>query len=855
MLEQLKRSTGATTEEAVSFLDELVSSQVLVSELEPAITGEEFLPQLVSKLERLSLKIADIKVLADMINLLKGVDKMLAEMDKRGVNEISTYKSIVEILKTVDVPFEEGKLFQVDLVTGAETVGPPALIQQQLIEAVEVCNMLWEEPVNGWLSTFKKRFSDRYGSCEKPLLEVMDPECGIGFGNYEIQDNASDIEGVFIPTDSEGQQIHWTNHSRYLFDKIREAAENKVQHINLDVEELQKLTTKTKRQLPPSLSIIFRYFSDVDGNRRILFESCSGASAISLMARFAHADPAIGDLCSEIAENEQQINKDIHFAEIVHLPERRTGNILLHPCFREYEIPYLAQSSVVKENQYLPENLLVGIKGDNIFLRDKILGHEIIPRLSSAHNFSFRTLPAYHFLGRLQNQSLSSVFSFSWGAVDGLFQFYPRVLFKNTILSLATWKLTQKDLLILLEADECDLSEKMQTFLSKWNLPKAFYLSDGDNELLVYSDNMLSVLSFLEVIKRRTAITLKEFPCINNDIFTIGACDFSNQFIAPVIRHTPTYETSKPKDPLWISNEKIERRFVPGSEWIYVKIYCGIQQANLLITSVIQSIVSECRSSGLADKWFYIRYTDPEFHIRLRLHTSDKKNIPRIISLVHERLLPHVDDRGIWRLQLDTYEREIERYGSNTIEISEDFFCVDSDAVSGFLQQTHSAANSNTRTLWLLKAIDNVLTAYQVSLKGKLKFMEQLRNGFAKELNASKFTNTQIDIRFRKIKTSVEKLLSGDTGILGDPLACMLEQRQSAINVQAIQVAEIHKMGKLTVTLDSLLSGFIHMTCNRIFTTHARRQEFIIYDFLYRFYKSRLAISGNNYFREVEKVN
>jgi thiopeptide-type bacteriocin biosynthesis protein len=853
LLEQIELLTGAAKEEAQFFLDEMVNSQVLVNELEPALSGEEFLPQLLAKLDRLVLKTTDSDAATGIVKLLKETDDLLRELDESGVNEVSSYKSIVEKLKAVNIPFEEGKLFQVDQVTGAEAAGPPASVQQQLIEAMEVCDIFLGENANTALSVFRKKFTDRYDSAEKPLLEVMDPECGIGFGNYEVQDNAGDLDGIFFPADPGSRQINWTTRSKYLFDKVLEAKENKAQQITLIAEELQKLATESKHQLPPSLSVMFRYFKDAGGNTKTYFETCTGPSSVSLMARFAHADPAIKSLCKEIAGTEQQKNSDIRFAEIVHLPERRTGNILLHPVFRDYEIPYLAHSSVEKKNQLLPENILVSVKGDRVVLRDSISGCEIIPRLSSAHNFGLRTLPAYHFLGSVQSQSLSAVFSFTWGALDGMFPFYPRVVFKDIILSPATWKLTHSDLQILIDADEHDLPEKMQAFLEKWNLPNAFFLSDGDNELLVYSNNILNVLSFLDIIKKRASITLKEFPCISNDTFTEGAGDFTKQYMAPVIKHDPTYAVSRQKDPLWVSDENMGRRFTPGSEWIYVKLYCGMQQADLFLITVIQNIVSECRTKGLIDKWFFIRYSDPGFHIRVRLHTSAKENIPTILSLLHKMLHPYINDFHIWKMQFDTYEREIERYGSNTIEIAENLFCIDSDAISAFLQQTHPAADSATRTLWLLKTIDDTLTAYQVSLHAKYKFMEQLRNSFAKELNAGKNTNAQIDARFRKIKTAMEKLLAGDTSMLENPVAHILEERNAALMIQAKQVADIHRRGRLTVTLDSLLSGLIHMTCNRLFATHARRQEFIMYDFLHRYYKSRLAIQGQNNLHKVDK--
>lgn len=65
----------------------------------------------------------------------------------------------------------------------------------------------------------------------------------------------------------------------------------------------------------------------------------------------------------------------------------------------------------------------------------------------------------------------------------------------------------------------------------------------------------------------------------------------------------------------------MRRKFIPGSEWVYCKIYAGEHQIDTLLGTVVYDLVGGLKSEGRIDKWFFIRYRDESgFHLRLRLH-------------------------------------------------------------------------------------------------------------------------------------------------------------------------------------------------------------------------------------------
>tara|TARA_R100000789_G_scaffold100433_1_gene110619 strand:- start:1972 stop:2247 length:276 start_codon:yes stop_codon:yes gene_type:complete len=65
--------------------------------------------------------------------------------------------------------------------------------------------------------------------------------------------------------------------------------------------------------------------------------------------------------------------------------------------------------------------------------------------------------------------------------------------------------------------------------------------------------------------------------------------------------------------------ERVIRNFALGSEWLFYKIYVGPKTGDALLTQAVKPLVYKLVSDSLVEKWFFIRYTDPNFHIRLRL--------------------------------------------------------------------------------------------------------------------------------------------------------------------------------------------------------------------------------------------
>src|SRR5207302_153062 len=114
------------------------------------------------------------------------------------------------------------------------------------------------------------------------------------------------------------------------------------------------------------------------------------------------------------------------YAEVVHLPEGRTGNVLSRPVLRTFEIPFSGMSGAPFDRQILLDDLLVRVVGQQVVLRSRRLNRIVRPRMSTAHNHVRSALAPYRFLVSLAYTDVMATARWSWGPLEAA-PFLPRV--------------------------------------------------------------------------------------------------------------------------------------------------------------------------------------------------------------------------------------------------------------------------------------------------------------------------------------------------------------------------------------------------------------------------------------------
>lgn len=286
----------------------------------------------------------------------------------------------------------------------------------------------------------------------------------------------------------------------------------------------------------------------------------------------------------------------------------------------------------------------------------------------------------------------------------------------------------------------------------------------------------------------------------------------------------------------------IQRNFIPGSEWLYFKLYTGHKSADRLLTEVIRPLVSDLLSDGSVGDFFFIRYSDPKPHVRLRLRIPTPEHYGRVFQAVSAAFGSCIENGLLTDVVCDTYRRELERYGTRTMELSESLFGIDSRAMLDLLPLLSEAADpEHSRWLLSLNLLDDLLGAFGCDIEAKSALLESVSRGFRREFGCDKQPySKQLDNKYRDKRVWIDATL-GNSPEMAAPYTKALTARREEMMLIADQIRSMGHDERIEVPLDSLLGSYMHMTMNRLFRSKNRQFELVIYHFMDKYYRSALA--------------
>ncbi|RYF13304.1 MAG: hypothetical protein EOO42_18960, partial [Flavobacteriales bacterium] len=352
---------GIPQTHAIQYTDDLIKCQMLVNNLEANVTGVDYMDYLVKELDQTDTN-AEHLLLEKVVNAIK----------RDQTKGIKLFSEVKAILSELPAAIDETKLFQMDIAKKVIS----ANLSNELLQRVKACTnvlskLTYDISAFGNLAKFKMAFEERYETRTVKLTEALDAEIGIDYQN--IISNAHLGQPDYNPG---------TNPILgYKLGKLQHALKNGLPEVEIMDHELGFIKQSIK--LPTSIGAMIKlHKTALEQEPQLEFKFAGGPSAANILGRFCQSNPEMNAKIQEQLRIEENEHSEKIFAEIVHLPQARVGNVLARPHLRKYEIVFLAQSTLPNEYVITLNELYLKLEYGRLVLFSKRLKKEIVPRLS-----------------------------------------------------------------------------------------------------------------------------------------------------------------------------------------------------------------------------------------------------------------------------------------------------------------------------------------------------------------------------------------------------------------------------------------------------------------------------------------
>lgn len=323
------------------------------------------------------------------------------------------------------------------------------------------------------------------------------------------------------------------------------------------------------------------------------------------------------------------------------------------------------------------DDLAVTATRDNLYLVSISQRRVVEPQSIHALAIEKQSPPIARLLGHL-SQSLGAAWHrFDWGPAARQLPYLPRVRYRRSILSPATWRI-EADALSP-SSDDAAWRASLEDWRARWACPATVELQDADRSL------PLTVTEPAHAAIVRSQLAKHGFVVLTE---TAGSDDFGwigghpHDIVMPL-------ETTRPaaRPPAAATSEIATTRgygqLAASAEarWLYLKLHTHPEQMNSLIAAELPRLLG---AIDQPDYWF-ARYRSPREtdHLRLRLRVQNADQSTKLLAATSRWAEYLRDERKIGRLVVDTYYSEDGRYGSGTAMIAaEAVFVADSHLVA-----------------------------------------------------------------------------------------------------------------------------------------------------------------------------
>ncbi|MFB7596650.1 lantibiotic dehydratase [Streptomyces sp. NPDC056160] len=708
---------GATREEIGQVLGRLVAGRFLLCDLVPPPDCLTPLDHLVERLDGSGHPHAEA---------LAGVRTALRALDTAPLTEHGARAA--EVTDRMRALAPSGHLIQRDLAFDARLVLPTVVGEEAERAATPLWRLTRNPPGMAALRPYHRDFLELYGTDRAvPVRELLVEARGLGLPAAYRTGAGTEIPQ---PAARDGGDRNGTARDGLLGELLLGAARSESDDILLDDATVTALAPDRPHQPPPSMEL------GAEIAATGWDELCAGRFALVLGAHLGSPRagatsgrfvPALGDgepavrhtvLRGEATTSSQEPVPETP-AVVAYRPRVvRSGNVTAVPQWLPHRIPLGVGPAAAHVTDLRLEDLAVYADGDRLRLVHTPTGTLVRPVSYSMLNPASGHVPATaRFLLDLGHEGRGWCAPWDWGPWAQA-PALPRVRHGRTVLCPARW-LPDRALRESARRDEgtgVRWHREVARWREQWRVPRHLRLTRADHRLTVDLDDPLHLLLLHEELRRPAPAPMTEW---------YGGPDGCRWLQGPSGAHAaeltlplfarpprpqprPATTSSAPPPTRRFPHPPAGRRAeLPDGEWLYAKLYVPFALQRHALTRHLPALLRpDLLDEAGADRWFFLRYADPDPHLRLRVHGTPQGLWPAFLPALRT-WAGSLREAGLMdRLVLDTYDPETERYGGpRALTEAERVFAADSAAVLGQLATADAGSDAAPGILHILTSL------------------------------------------------------------------------------------------------------------------------------------------------------
>ncbi len=658
----------------------LVARRILLSSLRPPMTVTDALAYVIGQLtaagaDTVPQVAPQVRELREVRDGLSRHNRACLPGDRRRIRA-SVAERMNSVSSTVEQPLT------VDLRLDCAVVLPEKVAREAEAAAATLA-LLTPYPLGfpAW-QDYHTRFLERYGiGALVPVAEVVNADTGLGF------------PAGYRDSLQEAPAWHMSARDVRLLALAQQAAMDGDNEVVLDDRAISELAADdfTKAQMPSHTELCFHVHAptrnSLDRGEFDLVVVGASRAAGTTTGRFLDLlDDADRDRMTGAYAELPTADTDALRAQVSCPPlYPRTENVARASEVLPRVIS-LAEYHTPGSNLLPLGDLAVSADAQRLCLVSLSQGRPVEPTVLNAVDFRNHTEPIARFLCEITTARAAACLPFSWGAASQL-PFLPRLRYGRTVLVPARWNLPASDLPGK-GASWPQWKEGMAAWRRRFRLPDTVYLGETDLRIRLDLDEDMHLALLRSHLESTGHAALSEAP----DARAYGWFDGrAHEIVVPLAATSRTVWPPPPRQAAPVRTAGRDHGHLPGcSEWLFVKLYGHPDRQTDILTTSMPDLLSLWDSPP---EWWFLRYRDPEPHLRLRIRLPGAHEYGQAVQHVGTWAADLRRLGLVSRVQLDTYYPETGRYGTGAaMAAAESVFAADSAAA--IAQLMHTAGGS-----------------------------------------------------------------------------------------------------------------------------------------------------------------